>query len=241
MAGIAYPNVATYERNETAANTRKGEVPGADFDGGGNLPGSCAPGIGINTGDYDPKVQDWSRVADTAGHESQHIGGVPLNTGGTTGYVLHTYDVIQSAGIENEVAFVETAGAVPPFGILDSATDAVNMTGKTVPDDSWAWGVIIAEPTALLVTFTGDLKDTETLTGDYDYHGADAESGSTFQWYAADDEDGTGAAAIVGATSSTYTLDTPEIGKFIAFEVTPSDGVLIGDPAISAYQGPVEP
>ena len=124
MAGIATPNIVTYMLNSTLV--RSGEVTGADWVGGLNRGGSCAPGVGINTGDYDPKDTDWSRqVRDP--QNSQHLG--------TAGAVIQA---IQGADVNDQLSFVQTAGDIAPGGAL--ITGVVNRTGKTVPSGSWAWG-----------------------------------------------------------------------------------------------------
>jgi hypothetical protein len=61
------------------------------------------------------------------------------------------------------------------------------------------------------------------LTGFYIYHDDDndPEGNSLFQWYRADDSTGLNEAAILGATGATYTLTTPDLGKYVRFSVTP--------------------
>lgn len=122
-------NLPTYELNPTLV--RSAELPSADWAGGLNAGGSNAPAIGLNTGNYDPKAQDWTRVADTAAKDSQHIGqaGAPLQ-------------VVQGADINDTVAFVQAEAETAPDAVLDATTGAVNKTGLTVPEDGWVFGVI---------------------------------------------------------------------------------------------------
>jgi len=96
-------------------------------------------------------------------------------------------------------------------------------------------------PVASAVTVSGTARAGETLTGDYDYNDADsdAEVLSTYKWYRATDSSGTGAAAIEGATSLTYTLTSADEGKYICFEVKPYDGEDYGTAVKSDYTGPV--
>ena len=75
----------------------------------------------------------------------------------------------------------------------------------------------------------------ETLEGRYTYNWPAPESGTTYQWYRADDAVGTNRAAISGETASSYTVTTDDIDKYLQFEVVPSDGVTVGSPAVSAY------
>jgi len=138
---MAATNLATYELNETVATARSAEVPDASFSDGVNRGGSNAPGVGINTGNFDPKAEDWPRIEDTAARTSQHIGGVPDVDGdtGTNGFPIQ---VIQGADTDDNVAFVEAEALTAPDAVLDAATGAVNKTGADVPAGSWVWGVI---------------------------------------------------------------------------------------------------
>ncbi|WP_421773442.1 BspA family leucine-rich repeat surface protein [Gracilimonas sp.] len=96
-------------------------------------------------------------------------------------------------------------------------------------------------PIADFVEISGTLEVGETLTGSYEYNDPDGfpEDGSTYQWYRADDEFGSGWSAISGATDTTYTLVAADDGKYISFEVTPSNGTETGMPAESMLEGPV--
>ncbi|NQX60307.1 dockerin type I domain-containing protein [Paenibacillus qinlingensis] len=90
-------------------------------------------------------------------------------------------------------------------------------------------------PTATGVSFTGTLKEGNTLTGTYTYGDteSDLEGTTTFQWYTATDAAGTGKAAIPSATTANLSLTSAEAGKYITFEVTPvaTIGTLNGIPA----------
>jgi hypothetical protein len=101
-----------------------------DWTGGLNKGASCAPGVGIGTGDYSPKSSDWSEHERLI-YESQQIG----QTG-------EDITVVQGADVNDEVSFVLTAGAIAPDAELKATTGALNKTGKTVPSGSWCWGVV---------------------------------------------------------------------------------------------------
>jgi len=124
-------NLPIYNLDPAQVATRASEVPLASFANGLNTGGSNAPGVGINTGNYDPKASDWPRIVGGAAHQSQHIGAA-----------ANELQVDQGADINDQVAFVQTAGAIAPGGVLDIPTGAINLTGQTVPSGSWAWGVI---------------------------------------------------------------------------------------------------
>lgn len=112
---------------------RGAEVPNASWTTGLNSGGANAPGIGINTGNYNPKAQDWPRIADIVPHSSQSIGG-PLKAIDVADYV--------APDINDNVAFVLTVAPVLADAELDATTGAVNRTGATVPADAWCWGTI---------------------------------------------------------------------------------------------------
>ena len=96
-------------------------------------------------------------------------------------------------------------------------------------------------PIASSVSYTGTLTDGQLQTGAFTYSGSRPQGTSTFRWLRASDDAGTGATAIGGATSETYTLQTADAGNFVAFEVTPiSDTGLVGSVVISSYRTEVQ-
>ncbi len=93
-------------------------------------------------------------------------------------------------------------------------------------------------PTANTINISGIPEVGQLLTGSYVYADADGdlEGLSTFRWL----RDG---AAIVGATSITYTQIVDDEGALMVFEVTPvaTTGVLVGTAVQSTSIGPVLP
>ncbi len=79
-------------------------------------------------------------------------------------------------------------------------------------------------PMAVSVNLNGIKQTGCELTGTYVYvdKEGDPEGASTFRWYRADDNVGTGEVIIPDATAKTYTLAAADAGKFISFEVTPA-------------------
>ena len=129
MSEIATPNLKTFYQGDSG-DRGEGDVFGTtDWDGGANKAASCAPGIGINTGDYDPKVTDWSQDERTA-QKSQTIGHTQA---GIT--------VDQDPDFNDNVSFVQATASTAPDAEFGT-TGAFNKTGKTVPQDSWAWGLV---------------------------------------------------------------------------------------------------
>ena len=107
---------------------------------------------------------------------------------------------------------VTPVNAVGTGTAYESAINATQIPGT--PD---------TVPTASSVSFSGTMTTESLLTGSYTYDDVDSdvESGSTFNWYMSDDVGGTNKTSV--GTSSTYILAVGQIGKFISFEVTPSN------------------
>ncbi|HEX9827435.1 MAG TPA: hypothetical protein VGA80_12630 [Flavobacteriaceae bacterium] len=96
-------------------------------------------------------------------------------------------------------------------------------------------------PIASNVTINGTVEANLEVSASYIYSDAenDPESGTTFQWYVADDATGTNETAISGATNVNYTISIDYENKFIAVGITPkaSSGNSPGDEVKSAYFG----
>ncbi len=135
-------NLPTYLLNANSVSARSAQVPNADFSGGMNKGGSNAPGIGINTGNIDPKLDNWS-VLDQAGdirnpQDSQHIGGDGLTDGGQAKSAIN---VIQGADVNDSVSFiVAVVQAAPGAGFGVAGADPINRTGATIEIGDRAWG-----------------------------------------------------------------------------------------------------
>ena len=129
-----------------AGAVRRAQVAGADWDTGMN-PGTCQPGVGINTGDYSPKVQDWAEVVIAPG-VSQYIGGIDpaettgANTGVGTEGAAGQVDLLEPVDGNDTFAFVEADAETAADAVLDVTTGAVNRTGVTVPAAAWCWGTV---------------------------------------------------------------------------------------------------
>ncbi|MEQ9204851.1 MAG: BspA family leucine-rich repeat surface protein, partial [Cyclobacteriaceae bacterium] len=96
-------------------------------------------------------------------------------------------------------------------------------------------------PVAGEVSFEGNIEVNQELTANYSYTDADSdtESGTTFQWYSADDASGANKTAISGATAQTFTLTNNESAKYVALGITPNDGKDAGQEVFSNYDGPI--
>ncbi|MDR2598773.1 MAG: fibronectin type III domain-containing protein [Oscillospiraceae bacterium] len=122
-----------------------------------------------------------------------------------------------SAGLDTPITITATFSSKPP------TADNVQINNTTTPP-------------ALVGT---------TLTGTYTYvqgtgSGVSAEQGTTFQWYRSSSSTWSSSAqAIAGATADTYTPTGADIGMYLYFQVTPSNGVLQGVPVQSSATGQV--
>jgi len=123
MSGVAVPNLATYFQ---APSGQRSTVSGADWVGGMNKGASNAPGVGINTGDFGPKTSDWSEN-ERLDYESQQFG--------LAGEVITPVSEDFTS-----VSFVQADGDIAPGDELVADSDVYNLTGKTVPENSWVWG-----------------------------------------------------------------------------------------------------
>jgi hypothetical protein len=159
MAGLDKASLPTYLLDSAAVAARNAEYAGTPFtdttgDGttgapalGCNRAGACAPGIGINTGDVDPKVSDWTTLdqagAARAPQDSQHIGGSGLGAGDATVEPVRADETAQQVvDINDTVAFVVADTQAADGAVMDSVTGAVNQTGKQVEIGQRAWGTI---------------------------------------------------------------------------------------------------
>jgi hypothetical protein len=136
-----------------------------------------------------------------------------------------------------------TSGTLPAGLSFDPATGLVSGTPATqqpVVSVSFrvrdADGIVAATtstvaftiegraPVASNVAIAGTPIVDETLTGSFDYSDADNDAAGThvYRWYRADNPSGTvNRTPINGATTTTYTVTTADIGKYLVFEVTP--------------------
>lgn len=146
MAGEAVgTNLPTYTLNATSVTARAAEIAaGAPaFAGGCNLSGSCAGVIGINTGNPDPAVQDWSTLdQDGAAREpqdSQHIGGDGLGDGDQSTTAVQ---IVEGGDINNTASFSVADANAAVDAVYDTGSGALNKTGAAVVIGDRVWGPI---------------------------------------------------------------------------------------------------
>ncbi len=116
-------------------------------------------------------------------------------------------------------------GVVAGGGLANTIEDCMSLCGRVNGNSFCLPAPANAAPTASNVNISGTVANGQTLTGSYTYDDADTpkdeEGTSTFKWYRATDDKGTGKAAIDGAVSKDYTVTAGDVGKFLCFEVTP--------------------
>lgn len=138
-------NLATYGRNETTITAQESDTPLADFDDGMNLGASNAPGIGINTGNIDPKLSDWS-VSTQYGvtrdpQLTMHIGGDGTAAGSDDHLGDHAVQCVQGADVNDTLTYiVALAQAAPGVGFGAANADPINRTDVTIEIGDRAWG-----------------------------------------------------------------------------------------------------
>lgn len=161
MSGVANPNIPTNTASAAAITARNAEYTGTPFtdvpgDGtyadpylGMNRAGGSNPGIGIDTGDVDNKLDDWT-VLDQAGaartpQDSGLIGHINAATDPadpnnfTPAQVPIT--VTEGADINDTVSFIAAVvQAAPGAGMGAGGADPLNRTGATVEIGQRVWG-----------------------------------------------------------------------------------------------------
>jgi hypothetical protein len=99
---------------------------------------------------------------------------------------------------------------------------------------------VASAPIASNVSISGTFREDEILTASYTYSDVnnDLEGTSVYQWYRAEDANGTNEVAISGASDLTYTLVRADRANFVRFSVTPvaqTGELLTGNTVYSAY------
>ncbi|WP_146066881.1 Calx-beta domain-containing protein, partial [Candidatus Venteria ishoeyi] len=145
--------------------------------------------------------------------EDDETDAFTWNTSSLLGGEYYIYGVIDD-GVGNQIARYSSGPISKPFNI---------------------------SPVASNPSILGTLEEGQTVMGNYGFadDDFDAESGSTFLWYRADDVVGTNSAEISGATAKMYNLASADVGKYIKFCVTPSDGQDFGLQECSPFSGQV--
>jgi hypothetical protein len=120
---------------------------------------------------------------------------------------------------------------------------AINSVGTAYGNVVSFSTTVNVSPLALDATITGNVKVAETIRARYTYFDLehDPESGTTFQWYVANDTTGGPVTIIANATNINYLVPAANQGKFLRVGVTPraSAGTSPGSEFKSYWVGPV--
>ncbi|WP_186466149.1 DUF4347 domain-containing protein [Azospirillum brasilense] len=175
-----------------------------------NVSGTATVGNALSTtngtwsdadGDGRSFTYQWYRADDTNGTNAASISGAT-----SSNYTLTTSDA------HKYLRVVVTAN--DGKGGTQTATSAYTEITNSVPVNS-------AVPSVSGTATVGNALSTTNGT----WSDADGDGRSfTYQWYRADDTNGTNAASISGATSSNYTLTTSDAHKYLRVVVTANDG-----------------
>ncbi len=151
-------------------------------------------------------------------------------------------NMIKITGATSELYTPTTAdeGKYLAFDIVPVATSGT-LQGTITYMSPFKGAVIAANlaPNVTNLLITGISQVGETLTGNYTFIDADndLEGASIYQWYRADNTQGTNKVEISGATGKTYILTSADVGKSVAFAVKPIalTGISSGTQAISLF------
>jgi hypothetical protein len=200
-----------------------------------------------------------AEMADTVGPSIGPVAGRSIAVGASTGAIPFTVgdDFTPVASINVTRASTDTI-AVPLANVVlggSGATRTVTVTGAaagtstitlTATDRSGntsgrTFSVTVTPNVPPVNTVTPSISGTAAVgnalsTTQGTWTDADGDSLThTYQWYRADDNSGTNAAAIGGATAASYTLTTSDAHKYLRVVVTANDGNGGTQAASSAY------
>lgn len=143
----------------------------------------------------------------------------------TTGIGIGTANLYGAlAFTKNYTPQSDLIGRYVRFGVR--AKDNAGLQATNFEYSPWVGpltaGVEVA-PTASNVTYSPAPSQGLTHTGTYTFSDGnnDPEGATTFQWYRADDDSGSNAVAIAGATNTTYLGAAADATKYLGFGVTP--------------------
>lgn len=144
----------------------------------------------------------------------------------------------------NEADKASIVGPIPDglmIYVVDGLNRCLQMWDSNLVVPSWInVHCMNRVPVVTIVDYTGTLELGSVLNSSYTYNDqeTDAESGTSFQWYQADDASGTNRTPIPSGTNATYTITATDIGKFIAVGVTPGaiSGASPGQEVLSIYR-----
>ncbi len=217
--GTIWRNLS-YEESNTEPQVSGASISGI-YNTGQTLTGSYSY-IDLQADPDDASTYIWKVADDINGTNEANISGAT-----TTTYML-------SSGEEGKyIQFCVTGGSLSGLSPGNQACSV--WSGPSVEEN--------VAPTALSVAISGTTSEGQYLTGNYTYSDVDGdlEGASIFRWTRSDDASGTNETDIVGATTTSYTLVSADVEKFIKFYVIPvsATGTSPGTEVGSAFVGAV--
>jgi hypothetical protein len=191
------------------------------------------------------EITDPTATTATAGGEITDDGGSGISEKGVV--YSTTNDVPTITDTKLEATGSSDEFTVPLTGLTPSSTYYVRAYATNKKGTGYGDVVELstgnAAPTALNVAIGGTVEVNKELTATYTYSDAEGngESGTTIQWYVADDAAGTNEEAVAGATSLTFTpLDIHEF-KYVTVGITAkaSSGTTTGTEVKATRSGPI--
>lgn len=130
------------------------------------------------------------------------------------------------------------------FAVIPVSQDPTLSNGDEVKADFIGPIEANRAPVASNLIVSGIPMNGRTLVGEYTFSDFenDNEGSSIIKWYVSDDNSGNGEEELLGANSLTYTLQTPNVGKYIRMSVTPvsQSGTVTGSEVFaSTFIGPI--
>jgi len=157
----------------------------------------------------------WERCDDAAGEACADIDGATAST-----YTLTAADV--GRWVRAEVTATNAIGGTHAWSPVEGPVAAAPPVNTVRPEAS-GW----AADGEVLTAIEGDWTGTAPITFAY-------------QWERCDDAAGVSCADIVGATASTYTLTSDDIGKWLRAEVTATNAAGTASASSEIPEDPVE-
>ena len=129
--------------------------------------GVASGAIGINTGDYNPKAEDFSRDDPRYASPASYVGHLADAVTNNEDQMWGLKDADdQSAEVAGVVGFDYATADAAPDAEYGSSLVLTNYTGKTIPADGWAWGFEAAggDPVAPIVDAGADMLSIPSIT-----------------------------------------------------------------------------
>jgi len=236
-AGDVTPGLYFWNGTSWIRLLAKGDDPGASWNLTGNA-GTTPGTIYVGTTDAQDMVIETNntermRITQTGsvgiGTSTPNSAAILDVSSTTQGFLMPRMTAAQIAAIPN-----------PVEGSMVYNTDVQCLMYYAKGTFNCAFTAPPSPPVASNVTVNGNVITGSTLTATYTYiqYTGITEGSSRYQWYSATASDGTGQAALSGATASTYTVAAPVgTGKFVGVGVTPvTSAGIAGAQALSPWR-----